>query len=179
MRDNLREEEMDRRIQDQLERYLHDLDREDSSPLQAEFQALLAAADEETRNMTQLMEVQARLLRTLRTPAGEAEDLAPAPGFYARVMNRIEEQRPRSIWSCFLEPRFSRRLAFASLSLLVLLMAAFVTSEPAALEAPMQALNADPAPEFILAEPEPTPVTSVSQSEGRDVMLRQLTVYSE
>lgn len=175
MRNFSREEEMDRRIQDQLEEYLHGVGRQDeaSSARSAEFQSALATTDEETRNVAQLMEVQARLLRTLRPPADDSEDLAP--GFYARVMNRIEEQRPRSIWNYFLEPRFSRRLAFASASLLALLTFAFITSEPAATEAPIQAA----VPEHIMAEPEPTPVTAVAQSEGRDVMLRQLTVYSE
>jgi len=175
MRKFSREEEMDRRIQDQLEEYLHGVGRQDdsSSARAAEFQSALATTDEETRNVAQLMEVQARLLRTLRPPAEDTADLAPTPGFYARVMNRIEEQRPRSIWNYFLEPRFSRRLAFASASLLALLTFAFVTSDTA--DAPMQAA----VPEHIMAEPEPTPVTAVSQSEGRDVMLRQLTVYSE
>jgi len=66
-----------------------------------------------------------RLLAELKAP----EDVGPAPGFYARVMDRIESQRSNSIWSVFLEPIFGRRLALVSGLLMLLLGAAlFVPS---------------------------------------------------
>lgn len=166
---------MDRHIQENLERYLHGLDRNDAARNATEFQAQLSAADEETRRLVELMETQARLLRTLRVPETEEDDCSPAAGFYARVMQRIDAQRPASIWNLFIEPRFFHRLALATFSLLLLLGATFVSSNYME-EAPVQAHSE---PEMILAAPEPTPVTSVGQTEGRDVMLRQLTVYSE
>lgn len=166
---------MDRQIQDNLEHYLHGLDRKETTPPSAEFQRHLAGADEETRRLVDLMATQARLLRTLRPPESDEDDLMPVPGFYARVMQCIDAQRPASIWNLFIEPRFFHRLAFATFTLMVLLGVTFVSSNYLQ-EAPVQAHSE---PELILAAPEPTPVTSVGQSEGRDVMLRQLTVYSE
>ena len=69
------------------------------------------------RTAVEQMLAHQQLLRQLRSPG----PCAPAPGFYARVMQRIEAQRASSIWSIFLQPAFSRRLSFASVTLLVLL----------------------------------------------------------
>ena len=60
------------------------------------------------------------LLAELKAP----EEVSPRPGFYARVMDRIEGQRNKSIWGFFLEPWFGRRLAMASGVLMLLLGAA-------------------------------------------------------
>ncbi|MEP7363214.1 MAG: hypothetical protein ABI972_08160 [Acidobacteriota bacterium] len=167
---------MDRHIQDNLEQYLHGLDRKEATPHDAELQRQLAATDAETQRLVELMATQARLLRSLRPTDVDEDECMPAAGFYARVMQRIDAQRPASIWNLFIEPRFFHRLALATFSLLLLLGATFVSSNYLQQEAPVQAHSE---PEMILAAPEPTPVTSVSQTEGRDVVLRQLTVYSE
>jgi hypothetical protein len=53
----------------------------------------------------------------LRAPA----DLEPAPGFYARVMQRIEENGVYSIWSVFTEGPFGKWLAYGSLAIALLL----------------------------------------------------------
>jgi len=72
------------------------------------------------------MQAQSKLLRVLRPQA----DLEPLPGFYARVLDRIETQTEVSIWSIFLRPSFGRRLAIAS-ALLVLLMGGYlISTEP-------------------------------------------------
>src|SRR5215831_13327314 len=63
------------------------------------------------------MREHAALLQSLR-PQAEAE---PRPGFYARVMERIEAQRPISIWNLFFESAFGRRIAIASMALALLL----------------------------------------------------------
>ncbi len=60
------------------------------------------------RQAVEAMQKQQQVLRSLRSP----REMAPAPGFYARVMDRIEAQRALSIWSIFLQPAFSRRLSF-------------------------------------------------------------------
>ena len=70
------------------------------------------------REQVAALQAQARMLHILRAPA---EDLHPAPGFYARVMERIEAQRPVSLWSVFLEPIFARRVMYATLVLLLTL----------------------------------------------------------
>ena len=45
------------------------------------------------------------------------EEVAPEPGFYARVLDRIEAQRADSLWSVFLQPIFARRVLYATLAL--------------------------------------------------------------
>lgn len=60
------------------------------------------------------MRSQRSLLQELRA----GQDVGPAPGFYARVMARIEAQRAFSLWSVFLEPAFGRRLGYAAVALL-------------------------------------------------------------
>src|SRR5260370_41165254 len=54
------------------------------------------------------MKAQAALLRTLRAPEEEVE---PTAGFYARVMQRIEDCTKDSIWSVFIYSPFGKRLA--------------------------------------------------------------------
>ena len=59
-------------------------------------------------------EAQSTLFRALRS--GQ-EEVAPEPGFYARVLDRIEAQRADSLWSVFLQPIFARRVLSATLAL--------------------------------------------------------------
>jgi hypothetical protein len=69
---------------------------------------------------------QASLLRSLRAP-----EIAPniRPGFYARVMERIEAQRPISIWELFFDSAFGRRIAIGAMALTVLFSVYLVSSE--------------------------------------------------
>ena len=60
-----------------------------------------------------LMREQAELVRTLRAPG----DFEPASGFYARVLQRIEQRAKRSIWYGLVYSPVGKRLAYASLSL--------------------------------------------------------------
>ncbi len=70
------------------------------------------------REMVTSFEQQSTLIRSLRV---SEEEVAPAAGFYARVMERIEAQRPISLWSVFLQPLFARRVMYASLALFLAL----------------------------------------------------------
>lgn len=70
------------------------------------------------------MKEQAEALHRLRAPG----ELEPAPGFYARVMQRIEERAKESIWAEFVYSAFAKRLTFASLAL-ALLLGSFVIGE--------------------------------------------------
>src|SRR5208283_770468 len=65
-------------------------------------------------------------LRALR-----ANDDTPGPraGFYARVMERIEAQRPIDIWELFFDSAFARRIAMASMAMTVLFGLYLVSSE--------------------------------------------------
>jgi len=107
-------------IRDSLEEYLKGADQQ----VPQEFHAHLAAC-EECASELRLLETQANMLRLLRSQS----DVVPNAGFYARVMERIEQQDRASVWSVFLQPSFGRRLAIASATLVVLLGTYLVTSE--------------------------------------------------
>jgi hypothetical protein len=78
---------------------------------------------EDCRGEIEAMRRHALALRELRS------DAEPRPGFYARVMERIEAQRAVSIWNVFSESPFGRNLAVASMALAVLLGVYLLTSE--------------------------------------------------
>ena len=111
---------MHQAIRDNLEEYLKGSARQ----VPQAFHAHLVAC-EECASELRLLETQANMLRSLRSDA----DVGPSAGFYARVMERVEEQGRGSIWSVFLQPSFGRRLAIASATLVVLLGTYLVTSE--------------------------------------------------
>jgi predicted anti-sigma-YlaC factor YlaD len=67
----------------------------------------------------------AGLLKSLRS----VEAVEPEPGFYARVMQRIEETAKDSIWAVFIYSPFGKRLAYASLTIAVMLGTYVVTEE--------------------------------------------------
>ena len=71
------------------------------------------------------MQKQAELLTLLRAP----EELEPAPGFYARVLQRIEERARVSMWAAFIYSPFAKRLTYASLTVAVMLGTYVVTQE--------------------------------------------------
>jgi hypothetical protein len=57
-------------------------------------------------------------------------EVEPDPGFYARVMNRIETQAKPSVWSLFAESMFAKRLAYASATFLVVGVVFVSATEP-------------------------------------------------
>ena len=101
-------------IQDGLEEYLSGtLD----SASRGRFDAHLKECPmcrEQMEEMNQL----SGLLQSLRDPAPET--VTPAPGFYARVSMRIEQEQDVSIWSLLLQPLFAKRVALASLLFLAM-----------------------------------------------------------
>ena len=102
------------------------------------------------------------LLGELKAP----EEVSPRPGFYARVMDRIESQRPKSIWSVFLEPLFGRRLAVASGVLMLVLGAAMFV----------------PGSEFddqVVAKSQLSLVVNDSPDQDKDAVLVNLVTYQE
>ncbi len=75
------------------------------------------------------MREQRRLLRSLR--GGEAVP-EQNPGFYARVMERIEAQAVVSIWNLFFDSRVGRGLAMASMLIALSLGLYMASAESAA-----------------------------------------------
>jgi len=122
----------------------------------------------ECRETVFQLEFHSTLLRDLRAPA----DLEPPPGFYARVLERIDSQRSFSIWSVFLEPLFARRLMYASAVLTILLGVFLFTS-------PKDDFTATSMPERILAEENHPPAQLVDLEQDRNTVLVQLTTYEE
>ena len=108
-------------IRDNLEEYL----RGSVNQVPQAFHAHLVAC-EDCASELRLLQTQAHMLRSLRSSTA----LGPDPGFYTRVMERVEEQGRTSIWSVFLQPSFGRRLAIASATLVVLLGTYLITTEP-------------------------------------------------
>lgn len=136
----------------------------------------------ECRDELSLFEHQAQMIRALRVDlagqGSEEEVLEPAAGFYARVMERIEAQRPPSIWSIFLQP-FGQRLAYGSLALAAVFGVLILTTEP---EVEVMAA----APASILAEQPAVPATMVATrvegdhtEDNRAAVLAHLVSYEQ
>jgi predicted anti-sigma-YlaC factor YlaD len=147
----------------------------------------LAQCDE-CRSEVQGMQEQTALIRELQAPEDFAADLRP--GFYARVMERIEAEGPISIWNLFIESAFGRRIAMASLALALLIGVYVVTSERSAEESTIalqsqQAAAEQTAQETIVAgEDAPArEITQVDQSQtdqsSQDAVLANLVTYRE
>jgi hypothetical protein len=139
---------------------------------------------DECRIEVQGMQEQTALIRDLRAPEDFAADLRP--GFYARVMERIEAEGPISIWNLFIESAFGRRIAVASLALALLIGVYVVTSERSvedstiALES--QQLTTEPT--IVAGEDAPArEITRVDQSQSdqssQDAVLANLVTYRE
>lgn len=76
------------------------------------------------REETQAMRAHGELLRGFQAPEAE-----PRAGFYARVLERIELQRPVSIWALFTESMLGRRVAIASMAAAMFLGVFILSSE--------------------------------------------------
>jgi hypothetical protein len=81
---------------------------------------------EECRAEVTAMRDHAGMLRQWR-PADA--DMELRPGFYARVLDRIEAQVPSSVFTLFFDSVFARRIAMASLALALLLGVYVISSE--------------------------------------------------
>ena len=119
----------------------------------------------ECRVVVEAMQGQSVQIRVLRT---EAE---PAPGFYARVRDRIEARAVNSFWAMLLEPFVMRRMMYASLALLVVLCSAAVTAHSS-----RQLLEAVPAE--IVAEMAQPIAENWGGGDQREVVFVNLASYS-
>jgi hypothetical protein len=81
----------------------------------------------ECRDAVAAMHEQAAVLRQWRV--AEVENAEPRPGFYARVLERIEAQGPGSVFTLFFDSLFARRMAMASLAVALLLGVYVISSE--------------------------------------------------
>ncbi|MBM3810869.1 MAG: hypothetical protein FJW20_04470 [Acidimicrobiia bacterium] len=158
---------MQRHIEDRLEEYLSgtlDADR------RAEFERNLEAAGEYTADMVAQFEQHGRLLRdTFHTPSA----MEPAPGFYARVMQRVDAQRANPWWFAFLEPQFTARIAMASTVLLVLIGLTYYSTEagrPTGTLTAVEVMAEPPSDSWVAEDPQPA---------QRNVILVDLATYQD
>lgn len=118
---------MHRLIEDHLEELLSPAGFSATHPARKHLESC-----EECRTEIGEMREHAALLAGLRAEDAEAEraeELAMRPGFYARVWERIEAQRPVSIWESFALSAFGRGLAAASLAVMMSMGAYLVNAE--------------------------------------------------
>lgn len=109
----------------------------------------------------------AEMMRLLRAP----QQLEPAPGFYARVMERVEAQTVPSLWSIFLEPAFGGRLTAAALGL-------FLVLAGAAWQAPARSVAlGEHNPVTVLAAFEMQPASGEDRQRDREVVFANLASY--
>lgn len=116
------------------------------------------------------MRMQAEMIQSLRPPV----DLEAPPAFYAKVMNRIDSQAKPSVWNIFGESLFAKRLAYASMTLLVLL-GTFLISDPQG-----EDTLASNTPEIALSGREEAPVEIDDDTEqAREAVLVNLATYQD
>jgi len=148
-------------VRDGLEEYLAG-----TGSLSEGFNAHLKACRECAEELQGLRE-QARLIRVLRS--GEAVE--PSPGFYARVVGRIERRIQPSIWATLLDPSFGRRIAMASAALALAVSAYIVSTEP---------FRVTPLPSNAIAiQALPQQDTPATVAQDRDVVLASLASFQE
>ncbi len=131
-----------------------------------EFLAHLKACPD-CRTQVERMREQAAMVRLLCVD----EEMAPAPGFYARVTAQIEAQGSSSIWSVFLQPVFGRRLMYACLTMVVLLGTYLVT-----VESSEQQVASTAAEQYLADE---HPAVGTNPQHDRDVVLVRLATFDE
>jgi len=126
------------------------------------------------------MQSQSQALRRLRAPS----EVEPRPGFYARVMERIEAEGA-SIWDLFFESIIGRRIAIASMALAVLLGFYLYTSEPSeesaiADQQPAISLPADLTPALEqIPQVQSVGLGSSYATPDPDAVLQNLVTYRE
>jgi anti-sigma factor RsiW len=156
-------------IRDHLEEYLRGpADRK--IPIQ--FREHLATCADCSQEL-QDMEAQSEAFRVLRA----GPQVEPAPGFYARVMNRIEAQKTaESFWSPLIDSAFGKRLAYGVAALVLVVGTYLFTSD---------SVDRTPAPTgLVVADTVSAPSSSAAaeetvQPQQRDAVLVNLASYQE
>jgi len=158
---------MHEEIRENLEEYL----RGPAARIPQEFHAHLGAC-QDCASELRLLKMQAEMLQSIRA----ATEIEPRAGFYARVMERIEQQgQPASIWSILLQPRYGRRLAVATAALALLLAGYLVSTEPGDLgiAAAPAVVMTDTASEAAI------PQNTLQQQQQRDAVLVNLASFRQ
>ena len=137
------------------------------------------AACSACRQELEAMQESAGWLRRLGPPAGDTQDWEPAPGFYARVIERIETEREVPFWAMLLDPAFGRRIVFACLLLLAVLgayVAAVEQPDYPSIHRPEAILAGHPAPGSPMSR---APRLGKSLDHNRGVVLAALVAEGD
>ena len=119
----------------------------------------------------EFMRLQARDLKRLRA----VEGLDPAPGFYARVIQRIEEGGVYSVWTVFTDGPFGKWLAYASLAVALVLGTWVIGTERK--DGHLGSGSTAAVAQKVVNE-SPMPVTG-NEAHQRDVVLVNFASYSQ
>jgi anti-sigma factor RsiW len=115
------------------------------------------------------MKKHSELLRLMKAP----REWEPSPGFYGRVMNRIETQAKPSIWNIFGESIFAKRLAYASVTFIVLLGTYFVSATSSDQQ------FATSSPEVLMSNEPHASEVGTNPQKDREAVLVNLATYQE
>jgi anti-sigma factor RsiW len=123
---------------------------------------------EECREELSWMQEQSRLLRSLAA----SREFDPAPGFYARVVNRAEAQQGGSVWTAFLDPVFGRRLSAVALAMVMLIVSLMVFAERSRQPERFAAADA-------MVVNEERPPLGIDRDRDRETVFVTLATYNE
>jgi hypothetical protein len=158
-------------VSDNLEDYLRSVGGKFAKRIPADMEAHLGSCGECAREL-ELIEKHTLGLRALRSP----QAMEPRSGFYARVMQRIEDARTsNSIWSVFLEPVFAKRLVYASVTMVLLVSTYILATEPGD-RGVYHASSSVSAP---AAQMSSSDDDSTATAQERDAVLVNLAAYQE
>ena len=160
-------------VRDNLEDYLRAVGGKFARRIPADMESHLSSCGECASEL-ELLEKQTLALRALRSP----EAVEPRSGFYARVMQRIEDARAaNSVWSVFLEPVFAKRLVYASITMVLLLSTYMIATEPGRPDVyPNPPAVTAPTPQMASSSDD---VDSTATPQERDAVLVNLAAYQE
>ena len=131
---------MNKFLRDHLECYLAG---QLGEPVRKEFEKRLADSPQVQQEIEKIS-CMSKLFGSFAMPARPG--LGPSPGFHARVLRQIEQERQPSFWELCLRPPVFRGVAFASCAWLVLLFSAhmYQASAQPSVEHIAEAILAEP-----------------------------------
>ena len=141
-------------IRDRLEDHLHGKSSFDGMN---EFRSHLDSCPD-CRGEVTLHEEHKLQLRSLHSPA----EMEPSPGFYARVMSRVEAEGRPSLWNMLLDPVFGKRLVYATLAIVMMMSGYLAITEP---------LGDDNTAESVLAGDTAPPLPEGQQSRREAILV--------
>jgi anti-sigma factor RsiW len=155
---------MHRSVEDHIEEFL---EGRLEGPAREAFVAHVADC-RQCHDLATEMRAHSEMMHAFRAPA----ELEPPPGFYARVMRRVEAEGRPSFWNLLLDPVFGRNLVYASAAMVILMGVFLLATEPVNHElasTPVQAMAAEPA----------TVLDGENPQTGRDSLLVTLATFGE